>query len=1613
MFGQGNHVPPQFRRGPPPPPPPLPPLQQRTPPQFQQGLPPPPPRPPPPPPVYQHGPPPPRPTNLTQPIHGGAPVPVYSNPQQHPPYPPPMPPLAAPPPRVLPPPPPPPPLQGQMLYRAPPPPAPPRNQHVRALPLPPFTAPNFAPINSPFSSLVQPPPMPLPPIPPPPPPASPPPLPPSPPSSPPPRPTLTGDPGHASNKHLDDQVDHSVFPKLVEDDTHELTSNAVEEYPLKEKESADLPSPPPKPLVEEVVHNIEVLCQYIANVGPHFENMVRQKEASNSRFSFLFGGEPGSAAAIGHEYFQWMKRKYCLESGSRKSFAQSHSSLKSSDGGGFAQASSLAEEGACVSSADSDMEMEDDISEPDNDQRIKQSIRESNGGHICVKTGTLQVEKELHPPRVPSLQSLQEDATQKDACRSKSSTLFSLEGKVAVVPKASTSAGYLGSEKVASEVTAFSSNSYLQEPDKPYTVDLSLGNISSIKNEEASGVLIRDESPFKLIQGYASDDSARDDNEKNMEAVNPSWVSPKVAMEDDTLELYKDVGVKSTSVTGTGSILEGSSLSGTIGSVKSFQRVSGWDRGGAGNLPNQSDVIDKSNQQNIHMLQNVKANDGKGPHPETPPRIGREDGNADVETQIEKVHPETNEKQSSVVLNVDEFGRLVRKGASDSDTDDDRPTEGRHKRARSWSRSQSPRDSRWKKRSRSPWRRKDRRSRSRSWSPKKRSSRSKSPPSFRWMGEFSSDRLTRNKGQPQCFDFLRGRCFRGAACRYMHQDHVQGDASRRYRGRQQQYQDTAHDHRNYPVRSQLSHEVDEIKNKVEETVEKDNDSLEERKSLEISVGLDLSLSNSEATKCKYLDNDPGVGSLRDELQPTMSSEELVQAGVASAERGQNLDYQEAIAPTPGTQKVQEPPSDHFVEAMPLENSQSPPADNSLPTGPVAVGETKYSFDGSPMDQLHSGEAPEVPESQPFKASDSNSPCPELQELEIHPTGGPSTSHPLPAYTSAALQNHIPPSQPYMGHVSNTQLNQGSMGQSHAKQPSPVRLLPTQPLPSQNFSLPHSSNSYPPISHQPHLPHQPDNANASYASQPSREYHLEHQVPNFQPQPIPVNTFPPHRPPLVNSYQPRVGPPPPPSWTNLHTPPSHISEFNPRPSVPPNDFHPPNAMPQSDFRPQPSVGLSLSDEHTQTLHSVEGPRQPAPHMDQFRQNPLPMGKWHGQPFGGTSTTREEPFVHPLMNGSHQFPSGSRQDYHVNYPLQTFPGNNLPSSVFPREDYCISASGSLPYVHQPASYGQQQSTSYSGVHGGFDSSLMRPPSFQNINQPFSFPDGGLPKIMPTHYNPFTSTFEQTPGSSRFSSDPYGQQKETIDGSNHDPRRPGELFFTNMGGPSTITSSSELNSHIYTQKSAGVLPVAHQQMVGEAVIRNQYDPLHDSMEPSSDAHKTFGHVREYSSVPDIAENTKQKESMSTVTKHLYTDEFGEGGIDAEAGVVENASPGPGTDRSWSPDIPLGVENTTEGKIETNMIRSPGGHKRHKDSRSMRLFKIALADFVKEILKPSWQQGNMSKEAFKTIVKKTVDKVARAMPNNRVPKSEVKINQYVESSQRKLTKLVMGYVDKYVKMH
>lgn len=417
----------------------------------------------------------------------------------------------------------------------------------------------------------------------------------------------------------------------------------------------------------------------------------------------------------------------------------------------------------------------------------------------------------------------------------------------------------------------------------------------------------------------------------------------------------------------------------------------------------------------------------------------------------------------------------------------------------------------------------------------------------------------------------------------------------------------------------------------------------------------------------------------------------------------------------------------------------------------------------------------------------------------------------------------------------------------------------------------------------------------------------------------------------------------------------------------------------------------------------------PHaVEEFRPKPLEAENRWNQPFREPSFMREERFASAVIPKSSEFIPKPLQDYHLLPSLQeggrafdmetahshlpsflreptsmhkhSFPGDSLP---FSREDFS-RPSKNFPYSHQQhSSYDSQLAAS-----GSVPSHLVAPgivdSSFSRYSSGLS--DMGSKVSASSHYNPFASTFEQTPGSKFLSNNIHRRE---IDSN----------YVSKLGRE--LTSGDE------------------------------YDPLFDSIEPSSNRLKKFDSVSKRdpstdvindrvptlrpsgSHVPlDVEENNKQKEDVVTIIKPLENDDFDGAATDAEIGAVENGSPHPDEGNNWSPGIPNDLVNTGVGEIEIDQVQTSGKSKKNKDSRLMKLFKIAIADFVKEVLKPSWRQGNMSKEAFKTIVKKTVDKVSGAMQSHQIPKTQTKINQYVESSQRKLTKLVMGYVDKYVKV-
>ncbi|KAE8685633.1 Basic helix-loop-helix DNA-binding superfamily protein [Hibiscus syriacus] len=94
----------------------------------------------------------------------------------------------------------------------------------------------------------------------------------------------------------------------------------------------------------------------------------------------------------------------------------------------------------------------------------------------------------------------------------------------------------------------------------------------------------------------------------------------------------------------------------------------------------------------------------------------------------------------------------------------------------------------------------------------------------------------------------------------------------------------------------------------------------------------------------------------------------------------------------------------------------------------------------------------------------------------------------------------------------------------------------------------------------------------------------------------------------------------------------------------------------------------------------------------------------------------------------------------------------------------------------------------------------------------------------------------------------------------------------------------------------------------------------------------------------------------------------------------------------------------------RNEEGKKRN-DGKGLRAFKFALVEFVKDLLKPAWKEGQIGKEAYKSIVKKVVDKVIATMQGTNIPTTPEKIDQYLSFSKPKLSKLVQAYVEKFQK--
>ncbi|KAG6504869.1 hypothetical protein ZIOFF_037217 [Zingiber officinale] len=98
-------------------------------------------------------------------------------------------------------------------------------------------------------------------------------------------------------------------------------------------------------------------------------------------------------------------------------------------------------------------------------------------------------------------------------------------------------------------------------------------------------------------------------------------------------------------------------------------------------------------------------------------------------------------------------------------------------------------------------------------------------------------------------------------------------------------------------------------------------------------------------------------------------------------------------------------------------------------------------------------------------------------------------------------------------------------------------------------------------------------------------------------------------------------------------------------------------------------------------------------------------------------------------------------------------------------------------------------------------------------------------------------------------------------------------------------------------------------------------------------------------------------------------------------------------------------DAKVGNNMRDVNNLDNNIMESKSMKMVYAALVDFLKELLKPWWKEGHLSRDTHKLIVKKTTEKVLGALQPHQVPNSPLSIQQYLSSSRPKLLKLVEVY--------
>ncbi|KAH9308174.1 hypothetical protein KI387_036085, partial [Taxus chinensis] len=979
---------------------------------------------------------------------------------------------------------------------------------------------------------------------------------------------------------------------------------------------------------------------------------------------------------------------------------------------------------------------------------------------------------------------------------------------------------------------------------------------------------------------------------------------------------------------------------------------------------------------------------------------------------------------------VDKYGRLMRRENSDSESDGVPPT-AKVRRDPSWSRSPSPGYDRWRKKSysRSP-RRKSRWSRSRSRSPKRRRSRSRTPlHDSRRGGDPRYDRLSRGRGMPPpCNDFGKGRCYRGASCKFLHQD-ITGDSVGRWsgggrvKGRLDNRQDMAKSVGSKD--SFLSGELEKPKSISPERFfdGHDNHSFGERQSQELYRQNDGSPATCfnfskgrcyRGASCRYLHSetttDPGgrwdgAGKGRERLENRQDSTKSF--GGRDSFRVGELEREENISPHRSR-------DDHYRHNFRERRSQE-------------------------VDRLHGRSVPACIFFAKGKCQKGLS-CKFLHEdTSGQNVGGRGRER---SNSRADLEESFGNSRisgiAEMDRKTNIRIERTSDGQDRWD---PLKHK-TQEAYIHNDSFANTGIK-PQFSSPGREKSQPQREELQACSMPTADapYLYDHRE-NVEHQFMPAKKL------RTKSA----------SWDNVDAQPYPHDDSSAE-SIKAK-IKPDNPVIDLCLQASQKKDPKFQTEHT---HSNEGlhltPLEPLPRDLPSQQHHAVMGfsLYSGQPLGSGGSSLSQHDTMRGMSSQHLKVESSIVPLPPGYPVNTSyacPHSGITGFSTPYQHSTIATKPTLapqpPLEHgkfvEEVEHGANvpiENSSYIYPHSGIEGGSMPHQHSSIATKPILAPQPPLEHskfVQGVEHGanvPIDSTsVVQRPIYPQTSLEPVLPH---VSSTGHEvfmpkPATMPPLASENISGQTSSAPFVLFGEQITSLFSRGVVPLS----LGLSALNHppkdisgrgdQHNPVSDTIDNLSEArdflnkvpesakvHDVKGAVLEPDKIPlldsvslvnkdshakssspskvqDIAENEKHKDATESSMVETESHQAVTKDMHAGINVLENGSPAH-QGKNWSPG---GAD------IDTEQAHAQDESKKSKEIRMIKQFRAVLAEFVKEELKPTWREGHMSKEAFKTIVKKVVDKVAGSFQSHQIPKTQERIDHYLASSRPKLTKLV-----------